>query len=46
MGQSGNFGSPFFLDQFPAWLKGTTFPFVFSDAAVRAAGTHTLMLTP
>jgi penicillin amidase len=46
MGQSGNFGSPFFLDQFPAWLKGTTFPFAFSDAAVRAAGTHTLTLTP
>jgi penicillin amidase len=46
MGQSGNPGSPWFLDQFPVWLKGTTLPFAFSDAAIHAGPTHTLTLTP
>ena len=45
-GESGNPMSPWFLDQFPAWLRGTTFALPFSDAAVNAATTHTLTLTP
>ena len=46
VGQSGNVMSPWFKDQFPAWLKGTTFELPFSDAAVHAAATHTLTLKP
>jgi penicillin amidase len=46
LGESGNPASPYFLDQFPAWYHGTSFPFAFSDAAVTAATTHTLTLTP
>jgi penicillin amidase len=46
MGQSGNPGSPFFLDQFPLWLRGTTLPFVYSEAAAQSAATHTLTLAP
>ena len=45
-GQSGNPESPWFLDQFPAWLRGTTFPSPFTPAAVQAATTHTLTLQP
>ncbi len=45
-GQSGNPLSPWFLDQFPAWLKGTTFISPFTDPAVSAAATHTLTLKP
>jgi penicillin amidase len=39
LGQSGNPDSPYFLDQFPAWLHGTTFP-------ISTTATHTLTLTP
>ncbi len=46
LGQSGNPASRWFLDQFPAWLGGTTYPAPFSDAAVQAAAAHTLILTP
>ena len=46
LGQSGNPASPWFMDQFQAWYKGTTFDFPYSDAAVQAAATHTLTLTP
>jgi penicillin amidase len=46
VGQSGNVMSPWFRDQFPAWLHGTTFELPFSDAAVKAAATHTLTLSP
>ena len=46
VGQSGNVMSPWFKDQFPAWVTGTTFELPFSDAAVKAAATHTLTLTP
>jgi penicillin amidase len=46
VGQSGNPMSPWFRDQFPAWLRGNTFALPFSDAAVTAATTHTLTLTP
>jgi len=46
LGESGNPDSPYFLDQFPAWLHGTTYPFAFSDPAVSQSTTHTLTLTP
>jgi penicillin G amidase len=46
VGQSGNPMSPWFRDQFSAWLHGTTFALPFSDAAVTAAARHTLTLTP
>ncbi|WP_263368409.1 penicillin acylase family protein [Edaphobacter bradus] len=46
LGESGNPASPWFLDQWPAWYKGTTFPMPFSAEAVRSATTHTLTLTP
>jgi penicillin amidase len=45
-GQSGNPDSPWFLDQFAAWYRGTTYPFPYSTAAVNAATTHTLTLVP
>jgi penicillin amidase len=34
------------MDQWPAWYNGTTFPLPFTNAAVDAATTHTLTLTP
>ena len=41
-GQSGNPASPWFLDQFPLWLQGTTLPLPLSHPATA----HTLTLTP
>jgi penicillin G amidase len=46
LGQSGNPTSPWFLNQWPAWYKGTTYPLPFTKPAVDAATTHTLTLTP
>lgn len=46
LGQSGDPASPWFMDQFTAWYKGTTYALPYSDAAVKAAATHTLTLTP
>jgi penicillin amidase len=46
LGQSGNPASPWFMDQWPAWYKGTTFALPFSPASVSDATTHTLTLTP
>jgi penicillin amidase len=34
------------MDQFPAWLNGTTFPLPFTPAAAQASTTHTLTLVP
>ncbi len=42
MGQSGNPASPFFRDQLPSWLNGTTFPLPFGTAPASA----TLILQP
>ncbi len=39
LGESGNPLSPYFLDQFPAWQRGTTYP-------ESAPPTHTLTLIP
>ncbi len=46
LGESGNPASPWFMDQFRDWLRGTTYPLPFSQAAIQAATTHTLTLTP
>jgi penicillin amidase len=46
LGQSGNPASPRFMDQWPAWYKGTTFTLPFTKSATDAAATHTLTLTP
>jgi penicillin G amidase len=43
-GQSGELFSPHFMDQWKAWLTGTTFPLAFSDGAVNKAKTHELTL--
>ncbi len=45
-GQSGNPMSPWFMDQFAAWRRGTTYPLAFGADAVKAAATHTLTLVP
>jgi penicillin amidase len=46
LGESSNPLSAWFMDQWPAWYHGTTFPLPFSQAAVDAAATHTLTLNP
>jgi penicillin amidase len=46
LGESSNPLSAWFMDQWPAWYHGTTFPLPFSRAAVDAATTHTLTLSP
>ncbi len=46
LGESANPASPWFMDQWPAWYHGTTFTLPFTNAAVDAATTHTLTLTP
>jgi penicillin G amidase len=46
LGQSANPTSPWFLNQWPAWYKGTTYPLPFTKPAVDGATTHTLTLTP
>lgn len=45
-GQSGNFSSPYYMDQWKAWYEGTTFAFPFSKDAVAKAKAHELKLTP
>ena len=46
LGQSGNPASPFYMDQFQSWLRGTTFPLPFTPAATWPTIAHTLTLTP
>ena len=45
-GESGNFLSPYYLDQWNAWYKDTTFTLPFSKTAVENSATHRLMLEP
>jgi penicillin amidase len=45
-GQSGNFLSPYYMDQWKAWYEGTTFTLPFSAKAVETAKAHRLMLVP
>jgi penicillin amidase len=45
-GQSGNFLSSYYMDQWKAWYEGTTFIFPFSAKAVEATKAHRLVLEP
>ena len=45
-GEAGNFLSPFYMDQWQAWYKGSTFPWPLSQRAVEAASAHHLRLEP
>ena len=45
-GESGNFLSPYYMDQWQAWYGGTTFSLPFSAKAVEAAKAHRLVLEP
>ena len=45
-GQSGNFLSSYYMDQWSAWYNGTTFDLPFSPGAVKAAKAHELALDP
>ena len=45
-GQGGNFLSPYYMDQWPAWYGGTTFTLPFTVKAVEETKGHRLMLEP
>jgi penicillin amidase len=45
-GEGGNIFSPYFMDQWQAWYRGTTYRLPFSAAAVGAARAHQLRLVP
>lgn len=45
-GESGNFSSPNYMDQWKAWYQGSTFPLPFTKTAVENAAAHRLMLEP
>jgi penicillin amidase len=45
-GQGGNLFSPYYMDQWPAWYRGTTYSLPFSAGAVKSAQSHTLQLNP
>ncbi len=45
-GQSGNFLSPYYMDQWNAWYKNSTFLLPFSKTAVENTATHRQMLEP
>jgi penicillin amidase len=45
-GESGNFLSSNYMDQWKAWYEGYTFPFPFSKQAVENARVHELTLQP
>jgi penicillin amidase len=45
-GESGQYGSPYYRDQFSAWYEGRSLPETFSDAAETRAHVHHLLLAP
>jgi penicillin amidase len=45
-GQSGNFLSPYYMDQWQAWYTGSTFTLPFSKSAMENATAHRLILQP
>jgi penicillin amidase len=45
-GQSGNFLSPHYMDQWRAWYQDFTFGFPFSPAAVERTKAHELLMEP
>ncbi len=46
LGESGEFASPYYRDQFEAWYHGTSFPMLFTDQAVERGAAHKLTLVP
>lgn len=46
IGESGDPLSPYYMDHWRYWYKGTTFALPFSNAAVRTSAAHTLTLVP
>ncbi|HEX6466139.1 MAG TPA: penicillin acylase family protein [Terriglobales bacterium] len=46
VGESGNFLSPYYKDQFAAWYSGKTFLLAFGPSSVQQAKRHELTLTP
>ena len=45
-GQGGNFGSPYYMDQWKAWYEGFTFRLPFTEGAVEKTKAHVLILKP
>jgi penicillin G amidase len=45
-GESGIFLSPYYMDQWAAWYRGSTFAFPFSQAAVEQHRAHEMTLEP
>jgi penicillin amidase len=45
-GQSGNFMSPYYMDQWKAWYEGSTFVLPYSATAVENSLVHRVMLQP
>jgi len=45
-GQSGNFLSPYYMDQWPLWYEGRTKVLPFSAASVEKAKSHIVILQP
>ena len=45
-GQAGNFLSPYYMDQWQAWYRGTTFTLPFSPMAIARSKAHQLVLEP
>ena len=45
-GESGNFMSPYYMDQWKAWYEGFTFSLPYSAKAVANSRTHQLTLKP
>jgi len=46
LGESGDPKSPFYKDEFPAWLAGTPQIFPFSKPAVEKEATNVVVLSP
>src|SRR5215510_951333 len=46
LGESGQFLSPYYMDQWDAWYNNKPFTMPYSDEAVRATKTHELNLVP
>jgi acyl-homoserine lactone acylase PvdQ len=45
-GESGQYASPYYRDQFPEWFAGRGIPAAFSIAAEDVARAHRLTLLP
>jgi penicillin G amidase len=45
-GESGQYASPFYRDQFPEWFAGRGIVAPFSEAAEEASRAHRLILLP